>query len=592
LKPARSRRHHVPLHRSEPPGHDLKPGDIQHFQVSLQNAWQQHQRGQLAAAEREYMRLLAIDPDHPDALNLMGLLCIQTGRPDEAESHIRKALQTDSDNPQSHYNLGIACTNRRRFGDAASHFGRAAKLQPGAVEPLSSQGNALRLAGKPEPAVTVLQAALRIDARHEGARQNLGLALNDWGAALNRNGNATAAMERFREALRIWPRHPQAAMNLGLTLEQQGDLEQAADCYLAAIRADPKFADPHFHLAHLRSHRSSSAEIDSMRRLLENPDTDQEDRVKLAFGLGFALESTGNYAAAFGYMSEGHRLQARNSRFSLQQEQRRFEDIRRASPPQRLAALQGAGPEDERPVFVAGLPRSGTTLAEQVLASHPLITGKGESTALMQAAGRLGFPFGGDPDGLNTSQLQEEATAILGQLTSDAGRAQRIVDTTPMNFPYLGLAAAMLPGARFIHCLRDPLDNGLSIFRQYLTGPRGFEHDLRDLGRYYNLHIGLLRHWQEALGDRLYVLRYERLVNDPESEIRRLLTFLDLPFDERCLAFHQTRRTVRSPSAAQVRQPLYASSIGAWRRYAESLQPLRNALAEASQHTGDQSYDD
>jgi hypothetical protein len=161
-----------------------------------------------------------------------------------------------------------------------------------------------------------------------------------------------------------------------------------------------------------------------------------------------------------------------------------------------------------------------------------------------------------------------------------------------MNFPYLGLAAALLPGARFIHCLRDPLDNGLSIFRQYLTGPRGFEHDLRDLGRYYNLHLDLLRHWQEALGDRLYVLHYERLVNDPESEIRRLLAFLDLPFDERCLAFHQTRRTVRSPSAAQVRQPLYASSIGAWRRYAESLQPLRNALAEANQHTGDQSYGD
>ena len=582
----------MPLHRSEPPGHDLKPGDIQHFQVSLQNAWQQHQRGQLAAAEREYARLLAIDPGHPDALNLMGLLCIQTGRSDVAESHILKALQSDPDNPQSHYNLGIACANRRRFGDAAAHFGRAAKLQPGAVEPLSSQGNALRLAGKPEPAVTVLRAALRIDSQHEGARQNLGLALNDWGAALNRAGDPTAAMDRFREALRIWPGHPQAAMNLGLTLEQQGDLEQAVDCYQAAICTKPDFADPHFHLAHLRTHRSSDAEIDAMRKLLENPDTDQEDRVKLAFGLGFALESTGDYPAAFGYMSEGHRLQARDSKFSLQQEQRRFEDTQRATPQQSLAALQGARPQDERPVFIAGLPRSGTTLAEQVLASHPLVTGRGESTALMQAASRLGYPFGGNPEGLNTSELEDEATVLLAQLTSAAGREQRIIDTTPMNFPYIGLAAAMLPGARFIHCLRDPLDNGLSIFRQYLTGPRGFEHDLHDLGRYYNLHLSLLRHWQDVLGDRLYVLRYERLVSDPESEITRLLAFLDLPFDERCLAFHQTQRTVRSPSAAQVRQPLYASSIGAWRRYSKSLQPLVDALAEPVKNTGDQCHDD
>ena len=320
-----------------------------------------------------------------------------------------------------------------------------------------------------------------------------------------------------------------------------------------------------------------------MRKLLNTPDTEHEDRVKLAFGLGFALESAGDYATAFGYMRKGHRLLARDSTFSLPEEQRRFEDIQRATPPQSLAALQGAGPEDGRLVFIAGLPRSGTTLAEQVLASHPLVTGRGESTALMQVAARLGFPFGGNPDGLSTAPLQDEATALLAQLTREAGREQRIINTTPMNFPYLGLAAAMLPGARFIHCLRDPLDNGLSIFRQYLTGPRGFEHDLRDLGRYYNMHLDLLRHWQEALGDHLYVLRYERLVNDPESEIRRLLAFLDLPFDERCLDFHQTRRTVRSPSAAQVRQPLYASSIGAWQRYAESLQPLRDALAEANQ---------
>ena len=140
----------------------------------------------MAAAEREYARLLAIDPEQPDVLNLMGLVCIQTGRPDAAESHILRALRSDPDNPQSYYNLGMACANRQQFGDAATHFDRAAKLQPGNPEPLSSQGNALRLAGQPERAVRVLQAALRIDPRHQGIRQNLGLALNDWGASLNR----------------------------------------------------------------------------------------------------------------------------------------------------------------------------------------------------------------------------------------------------------------------------------------------------------------------------------------------------------------------------------------------------------------------
>ena len=568
----------MPLYWKKPLGQTLMASDKRHFQSRLQDAWQRHQCGELTAAEREYVRLLAIEPNHPDLLNLLGLLCIQTGRPEAAEIHILKSLKADPGNPQSHYNLGIACANRRQFEDAAVHFGRAARLQPGAVEPLSSQGNALRLAGRPKPAVSVLRAALNIHPRHEGARQNLGLALNDWGAALNRAGDTNAAMERFREALQIWPRHPQAAMNLGLTLEQRGDLEQAAGCYRAAIGANPDFADAHFHLAHLRSHRSTSTEIEAMRRLLKNPETADEDRVKLAFGLGFALESVGNHAAAFGSMSEGHRLQSRDSMFCLEEEKRRFDQIRRATAPQHLQVPQGAATEDERPVFIAGLPRSGTTLAEQVLASHPQVKGNGESIALMQAAARLGYPCGGDPDGLDPARLRTEAADLLARMIADSGQAQRVIDTTPMNFPYLGLAAEMLPGARFIHCLRDPMDNGLSIFRQYLTGPRGFEHDLRVLGGYYRLHLELLDHWRVVLDRRLYVLRYERLVSDPESEIRRLLEFLGLPFDSRCLAFHRTERVVRSPSAAQVRQPLYASSVGAWRRYGPFLAPLAEAL--------------
>jgi Flp pilus assembly protein TadD len=560
----------------------VKPHDIQHFQASLQNAWQLHQRGQMAAAEREYARLLAIDPEQPDVLNLMGLVCIQTGRPDAAESHILRALRSDPDNPQSYYNLGIACANRQQFGDAAMHFGRAAKLQPGNPEPLSSQGNALRLAGQLDGAVTALRAALHIDPRHPGARQNLGLALNDVGAALNQSGDASTAIERFREALQFTPGHPQARMNLGLTLEQSGHLDEAASCYQAAIQIRPEFADPHFHLAHLRTHRSSREEIDAMRQLLEAPGTPLADRIRLAFGLGFALESAGDFAAAFSYMSEGHRLQARDSEFSLEREAQRFDAIRVVFSAACFAAVPAVSAVDRRPVFIAGMPRSGTTLAEQVLASHPAVQGRGESMALAHAARRLGWPFGGAADLPDPERLQTEGRIFVAQLTDGPGTASRVTDTTPMNFLYFGLAALMLPGARFIHCQRDPMDNGLSIFRQYLTGPRGFEHDLRDLGGYYRLHLDLLEHWQEVLGSRLYVLQYERLVSDAKAETRRLLKFLDLPFDARCLDFHRTERVVRSPSAGQVRQPLYASSVGAWQRYRELLQPLKDALAESN----------
>ena len=150
----------------------------------------------------------------------------------------------------------------------------------------------------------------------------------------------------------------------------------------------------------------------------------------------------------------------------------------------------------------------------------------------------------------------------------------------PHNFLYIGLIRVILPNAKIINCSRDPMDNCLSIYRQYLTGPRGFEHNLSELGAYYRLHRELLDHWQQVLGGRLYVLQYEKMVTEPEHEIRKLLEFMGLPFDERCLAFHQTGRVVRSPSASQVHQPLFASSIGAWQHYAEHLQPLAQALGD------------
>jgi len=579
LNPAPVSRHHEIQRRSQPPDKDLKPSDQERFNSGLQKAWSLHQAGQLAAAEQQYLRLLASQPNQPDALNLMGLLCIQAGRPSDAEPYILKALRTDPDNPQSHYNLGIACAHGRRFAEAARHFGRAAELQPGNVEALSSQGNALRLAGQPEAALNVLRAALGIEPRHPGARQNLALALNDAGAERIRAGDTAQAIDRFREALRISPEHAQAHLNLGLTLEQSGQLEQAARCYQAAIRARPDFADPHFHLAHLRSHRSSSAEIDAMRKLIERPGCPRDDQAKLAFGLGFALESVGDFKAAFEAMSEGHRLQSLDSGFSLQREAQRFRDVKRAFPADH-PALKTARTKGEQAIFITGLPRSGTTLAEQVLASHSLVEGGGESTALMRLAKQLGWPFGGDPTRLDVNRLRDEGAEFLDRLTHGSRAVQRFVDTTPMNFPYLGLAALMLPGARFVHCLRHPMDNGLSIFRQYLTGPWGFEHGLRDLGGFYRLHLDLTDHWQTVLADRLYILRYERLVHDAEAEIRRLLDFMGLPFDRSCLEFHQTDRVVRSPSAGQVRQPLYASSIGAWKRYAEYLQPLADALVD------------
>ena len=615
------------------------------LKARLQRAWQQHQAGQLKSAERSYRKILSLSAGHCNANNLMGLLCIQTSRPELAATHIQRALKSDPDNPQSHYNLGIACKDLGRLEEAGRHFSQTVKLAPENIEAMNSLGNSLRLQGQHDEAEKWFGRILERQPRHPGALCNLGYLLNKqqqfkragklfrealvnqpkmveainglgevhialedfeparkslrqavqingnyadaWnnlGVANQKLGFMTEALTAFEKATELRPVDAKAWTNLGLTREQTGSLDDAVGSYRQAINADCRFVDAHFFLAHLRSHVSTSDEIEAMEQLLNDRSLKDEDRMKLAFGLGCALESMGGYSRAFEFMSEGHRIQGREQKFKLAEEVKRFERIKAIITRDLIDRLSRHGTNDTRPVLLAGMPRSGTTLAEQVLASHPRVHGTGESMALAGAVNRLAndpkpaFPLGLEP--IREDLLRAEAKRYLGQLCVGAKNAARITDTTPMNFLYTGLAACLLPDARFVQCLRDPLDNCLSIYRQMLTGPRGFEHNLEDLGGYYRLHAELLLHWKELLGDRLYVLQYENLVAEPETEIRRLLNFCGLPYDEHCLAFHETDRVIRSPSASQVRQPLYASSVGSWKRYESNLQPLRDALGD------------
>jgi len=557
--------------------------DPSQIQALLQRAWNLHQAGQLEQAETIYRNILSVAPPHPDANNLMGLLCIQAKRPEKAEGFIRTALRSDPENPQSHYNLGIACKDLGRFSDSARHFGRAAKLQPDNAEALSSQGNALRLSGDAVNAVKTLEAAVRLAPANRGARHNLGQALNDLGAGLVKRGETDKATKCFRKSLEYTPNHPRALANLGITLEQQGELAEAARYYQAAIRAKPDFAEPHFFLSHLRTHRSSEKEVSAMRTLLDKAETPEPDRIRLAFGLGFALESSGDYAQAFHYMSEGHRLQGKESGFSLEAESKRFTAVRKMFSAEHIAAMAGAGTDDDRPVFIVGMPRSGTTLTEQILASHPEVHGAGERTRLAEIAKSLAVKNAGDlshvPDETSTARWRDAARDYLDHVATDAGNARRIIDTTPMNFLNIGVAAILFPRARFIICLREPMDNCLSIYRQYLTGANQYTHQLEHLGGYYLMHRSLVEHWESVLPERVHLLQYEQVIADHEQETRALLEFCGLPFDQRCLAFHQSERVVRSPSAAQVRQPIYATSVESWKHYEKELAPLRRALA-------------
>jgi tetratricopeptide (TPR) repeat protein len=609
----------------------------------VRKAYKLHQAGKFREAEAVYKQALQKASNHPDANNLLGLLCIQTQRFELAVKLILRGLSVQPDNPQSHFNLAIAFKDLGCLDDAEKHFRKSLSLAPGNIEAISSLGIILRMQRKPEDAIRCFDEAVHLNPAYAEAHCNLGLAfldrkeleraepclrqalklkpelaiahnglaevfiakgqfdealtciekalalnpvfseaINNRGVILNKKGDAEKAVVDFSRAVEIFPGNDKALMNLGITLEQTGKLQKAADSFKQAIKSRPDFADAHYLLAHLKNHCSSDEEIQDMLALFENKASSSEQRIQLAFGLSYAFESRQKYAESFEYLQKAHHLKRLSLPFDLSQEAHNFQSLEESFDARFFEKQAGAGASDRRPLFIVGMPRSGTSLTEQILASHPQVHGAGEigflegiSQKVLEKTG-VAYPQGCTL--LDNESLQELGHLYMRKLDKLSTSKRFITNTTPTNFLYVGLIAAVLPNAQIINCVRNPMDNCLSIFKQLLTDPHAYSHDLEDLGGYFNLYNKLMNHWRRVLPGRIYDLPYEALVTDSEKEIRELLAFCNLPFDEKCLHFHQTDRVVRTPSASQVRQPLYSDTIELWKRYEKQLGPLQAVL--------------
>jgi tetratricopeptide (TPR) repeat protein len=613
----------------------------------VRKGYKLHRAGKAREAEGLYRQALSKASRHADANNLFGLLCIQTRRIELAVKLIKRGLEEQPDNPQSHFNLAIALKDLGRLDEAEKHFRKCIALSPGNFEAISSLGIILRMQKKADEAIRCFRQALDLNPAYAEAHCNLGLAMveqgetkraesclrqalklkpelaeahnglaelyidsgrydqatihieralvtkpdfsdaiNNRGVVLNKTGNTEAAMKHFQRAVEISPGSGKALMNLAIMLEQTGQLQEAAITFRNTIKARPDFADAHFMLAHLRNHQSTDEEIQAMQTLLERQDSSPEQRVHLAFGLAYAFESRQEYTESFEYLDMAHQLKSESLPFDLATEVQFFDAMERSFDADFVKRNSHSGVDDRRPLFIVGMPRSGTSLTEQILASHPQVLGAGEIGFLEGMAHEIrektgaAYPLGCNR--LNDGDLRKLGQKYIEQLDSLSTQAKYISNTTPANFLNLGLIAVVLPEARIINCLRDPMDNCLSIFKQLLSDAHAWSHKLEDLGAYYNLYRKLMNHWRQILPGRIYDLPYEALVADSEQEIRKLLDFCSLPFDERCLAFHQTRRAVRTPSASQVHQPLYTDTIELWKCYEQQLKPLQSILEQAA----------
>lgn len=501
--------------------------------------WQQRQ---FDAAERSLTNVLALAPDHPEAARLLGMVAQRRGNHAKAAECFRKVLATFPDDDELHVGLGIALFELAEPEQALSHFRKACTLAPDSAS----------------------------------AWFNLG-------EALGRHALSQEAIAALRRAVELDPSHVSARLSLARVQASLGHIDAAVKGYREVVRRDPGNAEGWFGLSNLNTVRFDAADTARMQHALARPGLAGREYELLAFSYAKALEIEGEFAQAYDVFDRANASRRRRVKWDAAGEHRRvaaIEEIFSKDLPPPLDPQLG-----REAILIVSIPRSGSTLVEQILASHPEVEGANEIKDMQQVVDaethrrQSAFPLW-VPD-TTAKDWQRLGREYLARTTRWRERKPRFTDKSLVTWYLVGAAVAMLPAARIVVVRRDPVETCLGCFRQCFSENSGFACDMGEMADYCIDFLRLTRFWLDKYPDRVLDLQYESLVTDPESEVRRLLDFCGLPFDPACIEFHKTARTVQSlPSAAQVRQPIRRDTARS-ERYGDKLDRLRQRLRDA-----------
>jgi tetratricopeptide (TPR) repeat protein len=443
--------------------------------------------------------------------------------------------------------------------------------------------NALLRRHKHPQAISELQKLLKVDPGNRAYRTT-------YATACVGLGDHEAALERYRELLAGNPQAAELQLSIAHSLKTLGRTPEAVEAYRAAAALRPDFGDAYWSLANLKTYRFTEAELTQMRGAEAAAATALVDRYHLCFALGKALEDRGAYAESFRYYARGNALRKSEGRYRPETTERNARAQAAVCTGRFFEARSGVGCADPSPIFIVGLPRSGSTLLEQILASHSQVEGTMELADIPRIAQEL---QGREPEGETArypqvlAELKPEDFRRLGEKYLRDTRVYRhgkprFIDKMPNNFRHLGLIHLMLPNARIIDARREPMACCFGNFKQLFASGQEFTYSLEDLGRYYRSYLELMAHWDAVLPGVVLRVQYEDVVSDLEGSVRRILAHCELAFEPACLEFHRTERSVRTASSEQVRQPIFREGLDQWRHYDPYLAPLRAALGPAA----------
>ena len=496
-------------------------------------------------AEELFKAILQADPSHVAGLVGLAALSLAADKPWDAERLLRHALKQSAHAPLTLRGLGPALIAMGRVQEADEAARRLVKIEP----------------ESPQSWVTAAAVATRLLQQER-------------------------ALEAYEKAAALQPDEELIRLSIGHAQKTLGRRSESEASYKAALAMNPAMGAAYWSLADLKNYAFSDTELSAMQGLLQRA-LPRDDAAQLHFALGKAFEHRQEYATAFEHYAQGNALRRLDASFDIADFERRSARIRAFFEQRFFAAHSGSGNPSRAPIFIVGLPRSGSTLLEQILASHSLVEGTMELPNIITIVHQLD-DLAGNRDGypetlarLPSAQLSALGERYLEETAPLRTGREHFTDKLPNNFSHVGLIQTILPNATIIDARRHPMDACFSTFKQHFFAGQTFSYSLEDLGRYYRCYLSLMDHWDAVLRGKVLHVQYEDVVRDPEAQIRRLLEHCGLDFEPACLSFHTTQRSVRTASAEQVRQPLYASGVGYWRYFERELEPLRRALGDA-----------
>ncbi|NNF15226.1 MAG: tetratricopeptide repeat protein [Gammaproteobacteria bacterium] len=606
-----------------------------------------HSSGNLEQADELYQQALIGDPHNAVALHWRGVIALQTGQLDTAAMNISRALEHSPNYIEARVNLGNVYQAQGKLQEAIACFQTALTGDTGSAALHANLGNAYLQSMDYHSAIKCYKAALQIDQHLAEPQRNLAMALlrtgdtmqavmvidaaarahpdsieiafskglilqetgrggealkvfqdlqgrmpdsapllNNLGSILKSSGRNDLACDYFQRAAAIDPTFCEAHINLGLAYHERGEREHAEQSFRTALKHNPASGKAHQLLSGLKKHILNDADMKAMQLQLQQKTCTPLDRAYLNFGLGKAYEDLQNYPAAFDCFAQANACYRSTFEYDSKHDKKVFDNIKALFSSDFIGRIAKGPPGEQTPVFVVGMPRSGTTLVEQILDSHPGVYGAGELNLFPESLASLcgsrdGVDFTRGFSRLSDTQRQEIAKQYLRRLKALAPAADRIIDKLPMNFFNVGVILTLMPSAKIVHCRRDPVDTCWSIYKNILSEQgHAYAYDQTELGLFYRRYQDLMSHWERLFPHKLIPIDYEQLIRDQEPETRRLIEACGLPWDDHCLEFHQNRRAVQTISAGQVRRPIYSSSINLSHHYLHKLTPLLKALGQ------------